>query len=130
MAQKIMGLIDDRGWGFWAVELKKSEDFIGFVGLHKPTYEIPCTPCVEVGWRLAKKYWGYGYASEAAKLSLDFAFNQLMLAEVFSFASVINTNSIAVMERIGMKNQYQNFDHPIVAEVSELLEHVLYKSKP
>jgi len=58
MAHKIESLISENSWGFWAVELIDEKKFIGFVGLHKPTYELPVTPCIEIGWRLAKEYWG------------------------------------------------------------------------
>jgi RimJ/RimL family protein N-acetyltransferase len=51
MADRCQKLIDERGWGFWAVELKTTCEFIGFVGLHIPSAELPFSPCVEVGWR-------------------------------------------------------------------------------
>ncbi len=51
-AQRIMRLIDERGWGFWALEERESRQFIGFVGLHTLSKDLPFAPCVEVGWRL------------------------------------------------------------------------------
>jgi ribosomal-protein-alanine N-acetyltransferase len=126
MAQKLQALIAERGWGLWAVELINGKSFIGFVGLHEPTYDLPVTPCVEIGWRLSKQYWGMGYASEAATASLNIAFNTLGLNEVFAFTSVSNHKSRAVMERIGMVNTHKNFGHPIVPPNSPLREHVLY----
>ena len=127
MANKLKKLISERSWGFWAVETKKGKAFIGFVGLHKPTYDLPVTPCVEVGWRLDKKYWGKGYATEAARESLRFAFEKLKLNEVYSFASVSNERSWSVMKRLKMKNTERNFEHPIIPEGHPLREHVLYK---
>lgn len=127
MACKIKGLISERSWGFWTVEIKKEQNFIGFVGLHKPTYDLPITPCVEVGWRLAKEYWGKGYATEAARESLRFAFEELRLKEVYSFASVLNERSCSVMKRLKMINMENNFEHPILPEGHALREHVLYK---
>jgi len=127
LAKKFHGLIAKRGWGFWAVELRQEKQFIGFVGLHKPTYELPVSPCVEVGWRLAKKYWGQGYATEAANAALEFAFNQLKLTNIYSFTSVINKNSRAVMERLHMVNTNSNFNHPMLPQKSVLCEHVLYR---
>ena len=56
MADKIQSLLSEQSWGFWAVELIDSKQFIGFVGLHKPTYDLPVRSCVEIGWRLAKEY--------------------------------------------------------------------------
>lgn len=127
MAHKLESLISERSWGFWAVETIKENRFIGFVGLHKPTYELPVSPCVEIGWRLAKEYWGSGYATEAAEASLRFAFVNLGLNEVYSFTSVSNKKSRSVMERLNMQNTGKNFEHPIIPENHSLREHVLYK---
>ena len=127
LANRIQSLISERGWGFWAVEEKNGEEFIGFVGLHIPTAELPCTPCVEIGWRLAKSLWGNGYATEAAKAALNVAFEQLSLSEVYSFTSVGNARSRSVMERIGMVNTGDNFEHPDIPPGHQLREHVLYK---
>lgn len=127
MADRFHRLIAERGWGFWAVEEKNSGLFIGFVGLHEPAPELPFTPCVEIGWRLARQYWGRGYATEAAEASLEIAFEQLNLPEVLAFTSVLNTRSRAVMKRLNMINSHQNFKHPGVPDGNPLREHVLYK---
>ena len=127
MAQKLETLLADRGWGFWAVEKREDKKFIGFVGLHVPDYELPVSPCVEIGWRLAKQHWGYGYATEAAKASLVVAFEKLDLATVYSFTSVTNQKSRAVMERLNMINTGRNFQHPMIPKNHPLREHVLYQ---
>ena len=127
MAERFEALLEYNGWGFWVVEKLDEEKFMGFVGLNEPTYELPVSPCVEIGWKLAKEYWGYGYASEAAKASLAVAFENLGLPEVYSFTSVLNEKSQAVMERIGLVNMNQNFDHPMIPKNSPLREHVLYR---
>ena len=127
MANKLKALISDWSWGFWAVEVKEENKFIGFVGLHKPNYDLSVTPCVEVGWRLGKEFWGKGYATEAAKESLRFAFEELSLSEIYSFTSMSNEKSRAVMERLNMINTGENFEHPIIPEGHHLREHVLYK---
>ncbi len=127
MAMKLESLIAEKGWGFWAVEKMDENKFIGFVGLHEPMYDLPVTPCVEIGWRLAREYWGHGYASEAAQASLDIAFNRLELPEVYAFTPVLNKKSRAVMGRLGMINTNNNFEHPMIPEKSSLREHVLYK---
>ena len=126
LADKIESLIAKKGWGFWAVELKNSNDFIGFVGLHEPT-DLPFTPCVEIGWRLAKQYWGNGYASEAAIASLAYATKVLKPAQVVSFTAVVNERSQAVMRKIGMYTDGYEFDHPKVPAGDQLCRHVLYK---
>ncbi len=127
MAERFEALLEYNGWGFWVVENLDEKRFMGFVGLNKPTYDLRVSPCVEIGWKLAKKYWGYGYATEAAKACLAVAFEKLDLPEVYSFTSVSNKKSQAVMERIGMINMEQNFDHPMMPKGSPLREHVLYK---
>ncbi len=119
--------LEGRGWSNWAVEHVESRAFIGFVGLSVPRRALPFMPCVEVGWRLARSYWGKGFATEAAKGSLRVAFERLNLDEVVSFTSLINRPSRAVMERIGMANTGEDFDHPALPEGSELRRHCLYK---
>jgi RimJ/RimL family protein N-acetyltransferase len=127
LANKAKSLIDKNGWGFWVCELKDGSEFMGFVGLNSPDYELPFSPCIEVGWRFAKKYWGHGYATEAGEASLKYAFTQLNVEEVVSFAVANNRKSIAVMERLGMSNMHSNFSHPKLPRNSPLSEHVLYK---
>lgn len=112
MAERIRSLIAQRGFGFWAVELKESGSFIGFVGLHIPAAELPFSPCVEIGWRLGFPYWGQGYATEAAREALRFAFAELNLPEIVSFTAVGNLRSRAVMERLAMRPQSETFPHP------------------
>lgn len=127
MADKIQSILSEKLWGFWALEIIETKQFIGFVGLHEPSYDLPVTPCIEIGWRLAKEHWGKGYATEAGKAALTFAFENLGLNEVYSFASVNNQKSWAVMQRLGLQNTDNNFEHPIIPEGDPLREHVLYK---
>ena len=129
MAEKIIQLIEQRGWGFWALELKSNQRFIGFTGLHIPEVNLSFCPCVEIGWRLSKAYWNRGYATEAASAVLKFGFHHLALEKIYSFASINNIRSRAVMERIGMENTHDNFEHPAIADGSHLKTHVLYQLK-
>lgn len=131
IALRCMNLIDERGWGFWALGIPGIADFAGFVGLHIPERPLPFSPCVEIGWRPACEYWGKGYATEAAKAALAFGFNDLCLAEIVSFTAVINRRSQEVMRRIGMTHRGEVFDHPDVYAGSSLRPHVLYqKTRP
>ena len=131
IASKCQQLINDNGWGLWAVSikdgLKKSDAFIGFVGLNQTHADMAFAPCVEIAWRLHKDYWGQGYATEAAQTALKFAFEELNLKEVVAFTAVINRRSQLVMERIGMINTQDNFYHPALNPSHVLAEHVLYK---
>ena len=123
IANRCESLMAERGWGVWAVETKAEAQFIGFVGLHIPTDELPFTPCVEILWRLAAEHWGKGYATEAARGALRVGFEQIGLAEIVSFTAVINHRSQAVMERLGMKREVATFEHPLVA----VSRHCLYR---
>lgn len=119
--------IGTKGWGFWAAELRSNNEFIGFIGLNSPDYDLPFSPCVEIGWRLAKHHWGNGYATEGARASLAFAFEQTEIDEIVSMTPCQNLASEAVMRKIGMTDMGQNFDHPDVPLGHELAEHFLYK---
>lgn len=127
MIQRITAKFDENGWGFWAAELKDTHDFIGFVGLNSPTANLPFTPCVEIGWRLSRKHWGNGYATEAAQAVLKFAFENISVTEIVSFTPLQNIRSQSVMQKIGMTNTGQNFIHPSVPVGDKLQEHVLFK---
>ncbi|WP_201615888.1 GNAT family N-acetyltransferase [Psychrobacter immobilis] len=127
IAKKCQSLINDNGWGFWAVSLKETDAFIGMVGLNHAYADIPFSPAVEIAWRLYNDYWGQGYATEAARASLDFAFVELEIEEVVAFTAVINKRSQLVMERLGMTNTQEDFYHPMLDLNHRLAEHVLYK---
>jgi len=119
---------DAHGFGFWAVEVKDGAPLIGFLGLARPSYETPFTPCVEIGWRLAREHWGQGYASEGARLALAYGFDALGLDEIVSFTVAANTRSWAVMERLGMqRDRACDFDHPLLPDGHVLRRHVLYR---
>jgi len=121
------GQLAERGWSNWATELRSTGQFIGFVGLSIPTRPLPFSPCVEIGWRLAREHWGQGYATEAARAALRVGFGQLRLDEIVSFTSVLNLRSRAVMERIGMRDTREDFQHPGVSEGHPLRKHCLYR---
>ena len=128
-AASVYATIDRQGWGLWAVEIKAGAPFIGFVGLSRPGFKAHFTPTVEVGWRLHQAHWGHGYATEAARAALTFAFERLMLAEVVSFTATVNEPSWRVMQRLGMsRDPDDDFDHPAVPE-GPLRPHVLYRMR-
>lgn len=127
MADRCQALIAEHGWGFWAAEMKTSHEFIGFVGLHRPTAELPFSPCVEIGWRLAARHWGRGFATEGARGALRIGLERLGLPEIVSFTSVHNVRSRAVMERLRMRDTAETFEHPGIPIGSVLREHCLYR---
>ena len=121
------GQFEQKGWSTWAVELAGSGEFVGFVGLSVPRRTLPCSPCVEIGWRLARRFWGRGLASEAARAALGAGFERIGLAEIVSFTALANLRSRAVMERIGMRDANRDFEHPGVPEGHALRLHCLYR---
>jgi len=130
MARRIQIHIDQHGWGLWAVEIPEVAPFAGFIGLSQPKFEAHFTPCTEVGWRLGPEFWGQGYATEGALAAVEFAFRELTLSEVVSFAADSNQRSRRVMERIGMThNPADDFDHPSLPSGSHLRRHVLYRKR-
>lgn len=128
--EKMTQNINDSGWGYWAVEEKKSAQFVGALGLWQPQFSTHFTPCTEIGWRIHRTFWKLGYATEGATAVLNFAFKKLELSEVVSFTSQQNLASIAVMKRIGMTRvPGSDFEHPNLEKDHPLSWHVLYHSK-
>jgi len=126
MMQRIQAHFEKRGFGLFVVEEKSSNRFMGFTGFSVPNFEQFFTPCVEIGWRFNKAFWGKGFASEAAIACLHYGFTQVGLDKIVSFTATINTNSEKVMKRIGMK-YINTFDHPKISSESVLCKHVLYE---
>jgi RimJ/RimL family protein N-acetyltransferase len=126
LATRCADLIRENGWGPWAVELRASGVFIGCVGLHTPSEQLPFSPCVEVLWRLATEHWGQGLASEAARAACGFGVRSLKLKEIVSFTVVGNHRSRRVMERLGMQLA-GTFEHPVLPARHPLRLHYLYR---
>ena len=118
---------ETHGFGQWVVEIPGSTSFIGVVGLNSISYPAHFTPAVEIAWRLARAYWGRGYATEAARAALDYGFEKLGLTEIVATTVPANRRSRRVMQRLGMTRAPEDdFDHPRVPEGS-LKRHVLYQ---
>lgn len=128
LIDRIDARFDELGFGFWALEIAATGEFIGFTGLSVPRFEAHFLPAVEIGWRLSRSSWGHGYASEAARRALGVAFDDVGLPEVVAFTSTSNLRSQAVMRRIGMTyDPADDFDHPLVSEGDPLRRHVLWR---
>lgn len=126
--ERIVSHFEQHGFGVWAVEVPGLSPFIGFVGLCIPRFDAAFTPCVEIGWRLDRAYWGQGFATEAARASLQFGFESLGLNEIVSYTVPANTRSRRVMERVGMERVLDgDFDHPLLPADHPLSRHVLYR---
>ena len=120
--------LDRYGFGFWALEVRASGEFIGFTGLGTVGGEMPVTG-IEIGWRLARPAWGHGYATEAALAAMNYGLEVMGLPEILAVATARNLRSQAVMRRIGMtRDLAEDFDDPDVEEPS-LRRHVLYRKR-
>jgi RimJ/RimL family protein N-acetyltransferase len=117
-----------QGFGLWAVEVKHGPAFIGYAGLGIPSFQAHFTPCIEIGWRLAYAHWGKGYATEAARAVLNYAFTRLGVAEIVAITVPNNHRSRAVMEKIGMSRDHNgDFEYPELPPDHHLSRHVLYR---
>lgn len=104
--------IERRGYGWLAVEVRESGEFVGFAGLDDIEETDPVDG-VEIGWRLARSAWGHGYATEAARAVLGHAFDTLGLPEVLAITTAANHRSQSVMRRLGMTHDpAEDFDDP------------------
>ncbi len=122
--------IEEHGFGFWAAEAPGVARFIGFVGLQYAGPDLPFAPAVEAGWRLAREYWGRGYATEGARAALADGFGRLGLEEIVSYAVAVNAPSRRVMERIGMRHDpAADFDHKDRSPNDPLRRHVVYRKR-
>lgn len=120
------------GFSFLALERKADSHFLGMLGMapFSDTLRaaIPGAPAIEIGWQLGKQHWGQGYAPEAARAMLEYAFATLGLPEVVAITYAGNTPSRRVMEKIGMVHDPEaDFLHPDIPEGHRLRPHVLYR---
>jgi RimJ/RimL family protein N-acetyltransferase len=118
------------GFGQFVVELPGAASFIGVVGLADAHETVPVAPAIEAAWRLARSYWGHGYALEAARAMIDDGFGRLSLTEIIAITVTENWRSRRVMERLGMTRDPAedfDFDHPRLPPGHSLRPHVLYR---
>ena len=102
------------GFCRWAVERRSDGKFLGYTGINSTfSPDHPLAPDVELGWRLIREAWGFGYASEAARASLCDGFTRCELNKVYSFTTRENLRSQAVMQRIRLiRDEARDFVDP------------------
>jgi RimJ/RimL family protein N-acetyltransferase len=88
-----------RGYGNWVLERRSDGRVVGRAGLWYPEGWFG----IEVTWKLARDAWGHGYATEAARATLDWAWPTLDTDILISVIDPANTASMRVAERIGMR---------------------------
>lgn len=118
---------NQNGFCYFAVDNLETTELIGFIGLAEQKFEADFTPCIDIGWRLAKQAWNNGFATEGAKRCLDFAFNDLNLEKIVAMAPQINLASIHVMQKIGMKRVCTFYNHPYLLADERLKPCELYE---
>lgn len=116
-------------WGhtFWVVERRADRRLIGKCGIVRGRID-PILDKLEIGWRLASDCWGQGYATEAARACVEWAFTHLEEDAVWAVTAGDNRVSRAVMERLGMEHlPALDFVHPRLVEDDPLRPHVTYR---
>ncbi|MCP4976026.1 MAG: GNAT family N-acetyltransferase [Maribacter sp.] len=124
--QRLQNHYEKNGYSYFATEILKTGELIGFIGLAFQDYITDFTPAVDIGWRLKKDVWGQGYATEGAEKCLDFAFNKLKLENIISTCTKENSKSENVMKKIGMQ-KIGEFKHPKLKDYPEYEECICYE---
>jgi RimJ/RimL family protein N-acetyltransferase len=125
MMDRMQRMFAEKGYCYFAVDWLETNELIGTIGLGWKTFESDFTPCVDIGWRLGKKFWNQGFATEGALACLSFA-QQNQINEVVSMASIGNGASIQVMKNIGMK-YWKDFDHSELGDFPDIQRCSLYR---
>jgi ribosomal-protein-alanine N-acetyltransferase len=121
--------LDTDGFGMVALCRRQAGAVIGAVGLSRPQFEAPFTPCIEIGWRLVRQVWGHGLAAEAARAVLARGFSEHGLREVVAFTDQRNHRSINTMRRIGMHRDARgDFLRPALAPGGDPVASVLWRA--
>ena len=113
----------EHGYGLWVVEV--AGEFAGLTGLNWAR-DMPFGDTLEVGWRFAERFWGHGYATEAARAALEVGLE--VAPSIASWTAVINERSWRVMERLGLE-RVSEFNHPGVEKGHPLERHYLYRTR-
>jgi RimJ/RimL family protein N-acetyltransferase len=124
--QRVQACQAENGFCFWIVERIGDGALLGFCGL-KIGNSGPITDEIEIGWRLREDAWGQGYAQEAARACLDWAWNNLSCPRVMAITAEGNVKSRRLMERLGMQRMPElDFYHPALPPESPHRLHVTY----
>lgn len=125
MMTRMNTMFEAHGYCYFAIELLENQEFVGMIGLGYKDFEADFTPCTDIGWRIRKKFWNQGIATEGAAACLDYA-RANQINEVLSMASTGNAASLKVMEKIGMEH-WKDFDHPDLSHRPDIAKLHLYR---
>ena len=106
----------DNGIGRWAIEEIETGRFIGWAGFKFITDTVNNhINYFDLGYRLIRRYWGKGFASEASFSCVKYGFEKLMMPEIFAIANISNSASVKILERVGFNRietfTFQNEQH-------------------
>jgi len=106
-----------QGAGWWSVEVRETGEVVGDVG----AFVRETCPDFEIGWTLYRRFWGRGFAIEAARAALAFTFESLHARRVVAHITAANAASVAVAQRLGMtyESDVDFFGEPIGRYVVE-----------
>ena len=99
----IRGQYADYGIGRWAMIEKNSNDFIGWAGLKFMDLRNGYKNYYDIGYRLIPRFWGKGFATEAAVASRDYAFREMNLAVIYGCTHIENLTSKHILQKIGLQ---------------------------
>jgi len=133
LVDKFQEHLQKHGYGLYAVEVKETGQFAGFIGLNRVPFKAhftsPKKPAIEIAWRLDYEMWGQGYGSEGAQAVLNHGFDEIGLNEIVAFTVHDNTRTIYLMEKIGMEREKKgDFHYPTLPEGHPLGDFVLYSA--
>lgn len=102
--ERYITAFSERGYGRWAIENRHGE-YLGYAGIMYRPGDHPLGAHDEIGWRLCREAWGFGYASEAARAALKDGLERCRLNAVYSYTAEDNERSKAVMDRLGLRRE-------------------------
>ena len=103
MISRMENTHNDLGFTFFAVDLLETNEFIGFIGIIRSSFDAFFTPCYEISWRFKRSVWNKGLASEGAIACLKYGFEVLQMDNIHSITSVLN-------KKIGIHNAKNWYD--------------------
>ena len=112
-------------YGVWALELKRTGEFVGMLGLQDTNLPFDFLPKIEILWRLLPAFWSQGLALEAAECVKQHGLQRLGLRQLLAYTSYPNVPSQRLMLRLGMQPAV-SFNHPILPSGHKLARHIAY----
>jgi RimJ/RimL family protein N-acetyltransferase len=98
---------DEQGYGLVSMVRRDTGEYIGWVTLAAPLFLPEVLPAIEIGWRLARRHWGHGFATEGARELLRYGFESCGFDEILSIRLLENEASRRVMEKIGLRFAFE-----------------------